>query len=814
MTPTQQVFEQAAYLMNAGKPEAADRVIREAVQHDPNPAGLLYQWGNMLAHTGRFEQAVSAYHRALIIAPNSPELLLNLGNAMFELHRYTEALANYDSALSHTPGNAALWNNRGNALRKLGRIDDSLASFSKALAIDPRNTGARIGRSDMFAAIGRNEDALRDIESADEESAEIHYRRGTLLLRLKRPEQALNAFNHSLALESRDAELHIGRAMALSALMRHEKALDAIDTALRLSTGNPDAWNSRANILLRLKRYEDALMCTDRVLRLDAASAAGWHNRGAALYGLNRSKEALAAYERALSLDTRNASTWSNSAITLMSLGRNEPALANFARALDIDALDPGIWLARAKALANLGRLAEATADCQRALAIDSDHIPAQRLAIHARLRACDWSPRDTDENAVRRGLAAGMRLIDPLDCLAMLDSGADNLAAAKLWTIEEYLPDTAPTLPAPHGARQRIRLAYLSTDFRDHVMGFLMAGVFEHHDKSRFECIGLSLAARDGSATQARIAAALDRMVDLHEVSDTAAANLIRDMQLDILIDLNGHTGNARTGILARRPAPVQVNFLGYPGTMGASYINYLIADRIIVPQSSDFYSEQILFLADCYQPNDHSRQSADAMPSRESAGLPETGFVFCCFNNNYKITPQIFGIWMRLLRAVDGSVLWLLEDNRLAAANLRREAERRGVSEQRLVFAQRLPQPAHLARHALADLFLDTSPYNAHTTASDSLWMGLPIVTCPGNSFQSRVAASILTAAGLPELIASSLADYEGLALGLARDPQTLSRIRAKLAGNRDSCPLFDIARFTRNLEDVYSTICNGRV
>lgn len=375
-------------------------------------------------------------------------------------------------------------------------------------------------------------------------------------------------------------------------------------------------------------------------------------------------------------------------------------------------------------------------------------------------------------------------------------------------------LPEPGPRSSETHVTHQRIRLGYLSTDLREHVMGFLMAGVFEHHDKSRFECIGLSLAARDGGTTQTRIAAALDRLVDLHEMSDAAAANLIRDMQLDILVDLNGHTGDARTGILARRPAPIQVNFIGYPGTMGAPYIDYLIADGITVPQpQTAFHSEQILYLPDCYQPNDHSRKPAEAALSRRSAGLPQTGFVFCCFNNNYKITPEIFDIWMRLLRAVDGSVLWLLEDNKLAAANIRREAERRGVSEQRLVFAQRVPQPVHLARHALADLFLDTSPYNAHTTASDSLWMGLPIVTCPGNSFQSRVAASVLTAAGLPELIAPSLADYEALALGLARDPQSLSRIRARLAGNRDSCPLFDIARFTRNLEDAYITICDGR-
>ncbi len=812
---TQQVLQQAAQLLATGKAGEADRVIAEAVRHDPSPAGLLYHWGNMLAHAARFDQAISAYDRALAIVPNAPELLLNRGNALFELRRYTEALANYDLALTRAPENTVLWTNRGTVLAELGRNEDADRSFSKALAIDPRDAGARLGRSGLLEEAGRNEDALRDLECIDQDSAELQYRRGMLLLRLKRNDEALEAFGRSIALEPGDAQPQIGRAIALGASMRDREALEAIDTALRLAPGNPDAWNSRANILLRLKRYEDALISSDRLIQLNTNSAAAWHNRGAALYGLKRSKEAIAAYEKALSLDATSASTWNNSAVTLMSLGRNEAALTNFARALEIEARDPAIWTARAKALTNLGRFVEAAADCERALALDAGHIAAQRLAIRARLRACDWSRRVADENAVRSGLAAGNRLIDPLNCLALFDSPAENLRAAELWTGEECPPDI-PLVPRSRTtANQRIRIGYLSTDFREHVVGFLMAGVFEHHDKSRFETVGLSLAPHDSRATQSRIMAALDRMVDLHEVSDAAAASLISGMQLDILVDLNGHTGDARTGILARRPAPVQVNFLGYPGTMGAPYIDYLIADRVIIPQSQPgFFSEQIVCLPDCYQPNDRSRKPAGAVPSRQSAGLPEAGFVFCSFNNNYKITPGIFDIWMRLLRTVDDSVLWLLEDNKAAAANLHREAARRGVVEQRLVFAQRVPQPAHLARHALADLFLDTNPYNAHTTASDALWMGLPVVTCPGNSFQSRVAASILIAAGVPELIAASLADYEALALGLARDPERLSRIRGKLADSRDSSALFDIARFTRNLEDAYITICKGRV
>ena len=334
-----------------------------------------------------------------------------------------------------------------------------------------------------------------------------------------------------------------------------------------------------------------------------------------------------------------------------------------------------------------------------------------------------------------------------------------------------------------------------------------MIAGVFEQHDKSRFETFAISIGPNDHSQTRARIEAAAERFVDAREMPDAAASRLIHELQIDIMVDLNGYTGNSRTAILASHPAPVQVNFLGYPGTMAAPHIDYVIADRIIVPEARQkWFAEKVVYLADCYQPNDRKRVVPGKPPSRRDANLPEHGFVFCCFNNNYKIAPEIFSGWMRLLGATEGSALWLLADNGAAADNLRREAHARGVSPERLIFAPRTSPEAHLARHALADLALDTLPYNAHTTATDALWMGVPLVTCPGTSFQSRVAASILTACGMPELITGSLTEYETLALRLAHETSLLAATRAQLAANRDSSSLFDIARFTRNLEAAY--------
>jgi predicted O-linked N-acetylglucosamine transferase (SPINDLY family) len=371
----------------------------------------------------------------------------------------------------------------------------------------------------------------------------------------------------------------------------------------------------------------------------------------------------------------------------------------------------------------------------------------------------------------------------------------AGEAAGPALWRGEHY-------------AHDRIRIAYLTADFRPHPVAFLIAGVFEHHDKSCFETIGLSFGSWGESDIRTRIAGAFEHFHDVHAVGDAEVAAMLKRMEVDVAVDLMGFTEGCRPGILAQRPAPVQVNFLGFPGTMGAGHIDYILADRMLIPDSERrFYSEQVVYLPDTYQANDSKRRVAARTPSRAEVGLPDDAFVFCCFNNNYKIMPEMFDIWMRLLGGVEASVLWLLEDNAVAAANLRAQASARDIGPERLIFAARTTPPEHLARQRLADLFLDTSPYTAHTTCSDALWVGLPVVTFLGPTFAARVAASLLNAAGLPELVTASLGDYEQLALHLARDKGALAAVRGKLAATRDNCALFDTARFTRHLERAFT-------
>jgi len=427
------------------------------------------------------------------------------------------------------------------------------------------------------------------------------------------------------------------------------------------------------------------------------------------------------------------------------------------------------------------------------------------------RQQLCDWSEFAAASERIREAIAAGERVASPFDALAICDSNALKRKAAEIYVASEFKAAPRPLAPARAAARDKIRLGYFSPDFRDHATAHLMSGVFERHDKSRFEVSAFSFGPSSADEMRKRLTAAFDRFLDVGDRTNQQIAELARDLEIDIAIDLNGFTEFHRFGIFANRAAPIQVEYLGFPGTTGAPFIDYLIADPVIVPDDQRVhFSERVVRLPHTYHPYDRTREIAEDTPSRASLSLPESGFVFCCFNNNYKITPDVFDGWMRILRRTPGSVLWLLRNSEPAAANLRREAEARGVDPGRLAFAERAPNPQHLGRHRQADLFLDTLPYNAHTTASDALWAGLPVLTRIGEAFAGRVAASVLTAVGLPEMIARSQPEFEDMAVELATNPDKLAAISAKLANNRLATPLFDTELFTRDLERAFAAMC----
>ncbi len=568
---------------------------------------------------------------------------------------------------------------------------------------------------------------------------------------------------------------------------------------------------NRGNILQSLERLDEALASFDAALTVRPDYADALINRGGVLQALERLPEALASYDRALAVRPDSVQALNNRGTVLKGLDRLPEALASYDRAIALKADYAEAFYNRAIVLRDLNRLQESVADYERAIELKLGGQFLKGARLHAKMLICDWSNLDEEFSELISAVASGVPASLPFPFLAIPSSPSDQRKCAELYVADKFPSTSAPLWRGERYSHDRIRLAYLSADLHDHAVPQLMAGLFESHDRSRFETIAISLAPCRQDRMRERLGRSFDRFFDVQAAKDREAAALVRELEVDIAIDLNGFTKAARPGIFARRPAPVQVNYLGYAGTLGRSHWDYIIADRFVIPQERhEHYGEKVVYLPESYFPHDCTRRISACTPSRADAGLPETGLVFCCFNNAYKITPDVFDVWMRLLRAVEGSVLWLSGANPSAVENLRIEAGRRAVAPERLVFAPKIPSMEdHLARHRLADLLLDTLYYNAHTTAIDALWAGLPVLTCSGTAFASRGAGSLLTAVGLPELITHSLPDYEALALRLARDGALLTAIKQKLARNRDTHPLFDTGRFTRHIEAAYTSM-----
>jgi predicted O-linked N-acetylglucosamine transferase (SPINDLY family) len=515
-----------------------------------------------------------------------------------------------------------------------------------------------------------------------------------------------------------------------------------------------------------------------------------------------------AVAEKALALTSNNAAALLTLASARLTLGELDQALTAFDRLVALTPDDVEAWAGRGKVLFDLSRWSDAVACYDRVLALEPSYQHTKGQRVFARLQAADWDGIEEEAADVVAEVRQSLPASPPFQFLAISDSAADQRACIAAFTSDAFASSQS-NWSGRRYVHDRIRIAYVSPDFRNHAMAFLAAGLFEQHDRRRFETIALSLGPDDGSTLRrVRLPAAFDRFIDVRERTDAEITTLIGDMEVDICIDLAGHTTDSRIAVFAARPAPVQVNYLGFPATMGVSYYDYIIGDRVVIPEGTrPSYAEKVVELPDCYQANDDRRPVPGEPPPRSDVGLPDKSFVFCCFNSGYKLHPAMFDVWMRLLQAVPGSVLWLVARDVAVNDRLREEARRRGIDRERLIFAKALPYDKHLTRFQLADLFLDTIPYNGGATTSDALWCGVPVVTCSGEAFASRMAASLLTAVGMPELAANNLGAYEALALRLAADTAHLNDLKERLRAGRSSFPLFDTARFTRNLEVAYT-------
>jgi protein O-GlcNAc transferase len=580
---------------------------------------------------------------------------------------------------------------------------------------------------------------------------------------------------------------------------------------LRADPANADALYYLALISCQHGRFAEGAELARKSLDSDPKQARSHVILGRALHSLELHDDALASFDRAIAQAPELAPAHANRADVLSKIGRNVEALDSYDRALALAPDSVADWMNRGVALIALNRHDEAVISFDRGFALNPDFAQADDFRaplLLSKLRICDWTNLPAETAELLAMVRAGKPLSLPFAIVAIASSPAEQLQCARRYVEEQ--PAFPPLWQGEVYVHDRLRVAYLSADFNEHPTAYLTAGLFEQHDKSRFEITALSFGQNDNSSPRRRLEAAFEHFIDVRDNSDQEIAALMRRAEIDIAVDLMGFTKDNRLGVLARRAAPLPVNYLGYPGTTGAPYMDYILADGTVIPEDHDaFYAERVVRLPGSYQINDNRRAIIQRTPTREECGLPQNAFVFCCFNNPQKITPAIFDIWMRLLRATDNSVLWLFAGNAKAAANLRLEAEKRGVAAERLILAPKASVPDHLARHRLADLCLDTLPYNAHTTASDALWAGLPVLTCLGETFAGRVAASLNKAIGLDALITRTLAEYEALALRLARDPAYLASLKDSLNRNRDACLLFDTQSATRHIETAYLTM-----
>ena len=693
-----------------------------------------------------------------------------------------------------------------------GKFKEAIELLTKAVRINPNEASIQYNLAKAMVDFGATQESIPHHKKAVElapnnPEAWINY--GKTLAQLKLHTEALIAFDKAIAINSHFAEAWSNKGNALYQLKQYLEAIDCFDKAIAINSHFAEAWSNKGNALHQLEQYLEAIDCFDKAIAINSHFAEAWSNKGNALHQLQQYQEAIAHQERALSLRPDFAEAWINYGSALEQIKRYQEAINCFDKAIDLQPDLPEAWSNKGGSLLKFKKYPEASRCFETALNLKPEIEWGFGSLVNLKMRMCAWDNFSENIEKLRHIVQSNGKASHPFNMLSLIDDNTLHQKSAEIYANAFYPVNpflgAIPKIPR----HEKIRIGYFSADFRHHAVSILTAELFELHDKNKFELIAFSFGPDDQSPMRARLNHAFDKFIDVSSMSDIEIAKLARELEIDIAVDLGGFTLDSRTGIFAYRAAPIQISYIGYLGTMGTKYIDYLIADQTIIPEDMrQLYSEKIIYLPS-YQVNDSNRKIAEKVFTKEELGLPNKGFVFACFNNNYKILPAVFDSWMRILKAVEGSVLFLYAENEWTQSNLINEAQKRGIDSERIIFGKYLPADENLARYKACDLFLDTSPYNAGTTASDALWAGLPVLTMMGSSFASRVAASLLNAIDLPELITGTQTSYESKAIDLASNPEKLAAIKLKLAENRGRTALFNTALFAKNIESAYSTI-----
>ncbi|MDA9896227.1 tetratricopeptide repeat protein [Amylibacter sp.] len=619
-------------------------------------------------------------------------------------------------------------------------------------------------------------------------------------------DKASQAFKKVTELSPNNAEGFNNMGVTLQDQGKLEEALVAFNRVLDLHPDHTEVHFNIGNAFQTQSRLEEAIEAYKKALSLKPDRAEAYYNMGITLQEQGKLVEAIEAYKKALSFKPDYADAYYNMAIVLQIQGKLDEAIVSFEKVLKLKPDYAYGHYNMGVIFQNQGNCNAAITSYAKALSLEPSNAKLRSLKLFQQAKICDWKALEEDRPLWSR-LGVSGKAVEAFALLSFEDAPERHRLRSENYAKEHFPVKSTKQFEKPSQMPKRLRIGYFSADFKEHPASYLMFKIIECHDRSLFDVYGYSIGQPKLDKMREKISGAFDVFKDIHSSSDIEALKTIHNDKIDIAIDLTGYTKDSRTNLFSSRLAPVQINYLGYPGTLGADFMDYIVADQNLIPEAfQEFYIEKQIYLPHTYWPTNNIQAISQKVQTKEDMGLPSDGFVFCCFNNNYKISPKEFDIWMRLMGKVEGSVLWLLKSNKWAEHNMKREVEARGVSADRVVFAERVENSEHLARHRLADLFLDTFNYNAHTTASDALWAGLPLVTKLGKGFATRVAGSLLNAVGLPELITHNENDYEALILELATNPKKLNKIKKKLEVNRLSKPLFNTEQYTKHLENGY--------
>ena len=755
--PSKTEINSVIALYSNGKIQEALNTVEALIKDYPNEPLLFNISGACYASLGQFDRAVRFYNQALLIKPDYAQAHYNLAGTLQELGQLDAAVKSYEKSLAINPDYAEAHNNLGNVLKDLEQLDAALKSYKNAIAIKPDYVEAHYSLGNTHQELGQLDDAVKsykEVIDIEPDFAEMHNNLGVILKELNQKDAALKSLERAVAIKPGFAEAHNNLGNILKDLYQLDSSVKSYEKALALKPDYVDAHYNLGGAFKDLGQLEAAVKSYEKAVALKPDYADGHYNLGGVFKDLGQLEAAVKSYEKAVAHKPDYAEAHNNLGSVLKEQGQLDAAIKYYDHAIE---LKPDIYF-------TFGEL------------------------LHTKMQLCIWDDLSSQLDELKNKINNSEKVINPFPLLALIDDPELQMKTAEIFVNEKYPQSHVLSKIERYPKHKKIRVGYFSADFRNHPVSTLKTELYELHDRKQFEIYAFSFGPDTKDEMNLRIKAGVDHFHDVHMMLDKDLAILSRSLEIDIAVDLGGFTQDSRTGVFALRVAPIQVNYLGYPSTMAASYMDYLIADRTLIPEEKKHhYLEKIAYMPNSFMVNDTKTKLSNKFFTRGETGLPTNGFVFCCFNNHYKITLDIFIGWMRILKAVEGSVLWLTDGNSTAVINLKKEAKKNGVDENRLIFAPRLDSMKdHLNRIQLSDLFIDTLPYNAHATTSDALRMGLPVLTCVGNSFASRVAASLLNAVNLPELITTTQEQYESLAIQLATHPEKLKIIKDKLVNN----------------------------